>query len=97
MCHLRTYALGYLRGWGRLRSSLGIGISWRAYLNRLIPAPYYHCRRWRLILCAGTLDPPMHRCVSRTKVMEILFLTYPYVIERVAATLLRVDWLYFSG
>ena len=57
MYWLRLYALGWIRGWVRVRASLGLGISWRAYLKRLIPLPYSHCGLWKLILCAGILDP----------------------------------------
>ena len=34
-----------------------------------------------LILCTGNLDLKMHWCVALTKVMEILLLTYPHVLE----------------
>ena len=40
-----------------------------------------HCRSWTLNLCAGTLDPWMHRFVDHTKVMVIQILTYPHVLE----------------
>ena len=71
----------YLRGWDGVGGLLGLGISRRAYLNKLIPDPSFHCGCWTLVLCAGTLYPRMHRCVARTKVMEILLLTYPHVLE----------------
>ena len=65
-----------------VRDSIGLGISQRARLNRLIPAPSYHCGHWTLILCAGTLDPWMHRCVACTKLMATLLLTYPHILEQ---------------
>ena len=71
----------YIRGWGAVGALLGLGISQRSYLNRLTPTPFSHCRRWTLILCAGTLDPWMNRCVERTKLMAIILLTYPHVME----------------
>ena len=66
--------------WGRVRVSLRLGISWRAYLKRLLPAPSYQCEHWTLILFNGTLDPHMHRCVAHTKLMAILLLKYPHAI-----------------
>ena len=59
----------------------GIRIYWRAYLKRLIPDPYSHCRSWTLILCASNLDPRIHQCVARTKVMSTTILRYPHVLE----------------
>ena len=43
--------------------------------------PISHCSLCTLILCAGTRDPLMHRCVARTEVISILLLTYPHVFE----------------
>ena len=43
----------------------------RAYLNKARPDLSYHCGLCTLILCAGTCDPLMHRCVARTKVIAI--------------------------
>ena len=80
-CRLGPSSLGRLRGWGEVRTSYGLRISQHAYLKRLIPSPTSHCGRWTLILCAGTLDPQMHRCVSRIKVMATLLLSYPHVLE----------------
>ena len=34
-----------------------------------------------LIQCTGTLDPRMHRCVERTRVIDILILMYLHVLE----------------
>ena len=68
-------------GWGRVRTLSGLRIYWHDYLKRLSLAPSSHCRRWTLILCAGTLDPRMHRCVDHTKVMATLLLTYPHVLD----------------
>ena len=81
--HVQSNSLctGMAKGaWGGVRTSSGLRISRRAYLKRLSPAPSSHCGRWMLILCAGTLDPRMHRCVARTKVMAILILTYPHFL-----------------
>ena len=72
-------ALVCLKGWGRMKALLGIGVPRSAYLNMLILAPSYHCGHWTLILCSGTLEPRMHRCMACIKVMEILPLTYPHV------------------
>ena len=55
---------------------------WCAYWKRFSPAPPYHSRRCRLIRYSGTMDPHMHGCVDRTKVMEILLLTYPHVLKQ---------------
>ena len=74
LCRIRPSALIWLRDWGGVSDSLGLGISWRAYLKRLIPAPSSHCGYRTLILCAGNLDPRMHWCVAQTKVMAILIL-----------------------
>ena len=52
-----------------------------AYLNSTKLAPSSHCGLCTLILCAGTHDPLIHRCVARTKVIAILILTYPHVFE----------------
>ena len=71
----------YLRGWDVVRALLGLGISWHAYLNRLIPELSSDCRFWTLILYASTMDPHIHLCVARTKVMVILLLMYPQVLE----------------
>ena len=54
---------------------------WRAYLKRFSPAPSYHWGPCTLIRCAGTQDPRMQRWVARTKVIAILLLTYPHVLE----------------
>ena len=68
----------------------GIGVSegvgcycdpWCSYLNRFIPAPYYHCGRCTLIRCAITWDTHMQRWVEHTKVIAILLLTYPHVFK----------------
>ena len=77
---LRLSAPMSLRFWGGVGDSLGLEITQRAYLNRLIPSPSSHCRRPTLILCAGTLDSWMHQCVACTKVMAILLLTYRHVL-----------------
>ena len=58
MFRIGLSALGWLRGWGGVRTLSGLRISWRAYLKRLSPFPSSYCGRWTLILCAGTLDPP---------------------------------------
>ena len=58
-----------------------LGEPWNAYLKRLSPAPSSHWSVCTLILCAGTLDPRMQRWVARTKVIAILLLTYPHVLE----------------
>ena len=71
---------------------------WRAYLKRLSPAPSSHWGRCTLIRCASTRDPCMQRWVGRTKVIAILLLTYPHILEsdyfhlvaRRLANLLRV-------
>ena len=55
LCRLGPYALVCIRSWGGVRMLSGIRIYWRAYLKRLIPAPYSRCRRWTLILCIGYL------------------------------------------
>ena len=55
----------------------------RAYLNNASPAPSSHWGLCSLILCAGTRDPLMYQCVAHTKV--------------IVATLMRCDWLSFSG
>ena len=54
---------------------------WRAYLKRFRPAPSSHWGRCTLIRCAGTRYHCMQWWVARTKVIEILLLTYPYVLE----------------
>ena len=66
---------------GGVEALLGLGISRRAYLNRLIPSLSFHYERCMLILYDGTLDLLLHRCMACTKVMEILLLTYPHVLE----------------
>ena len=81
LCRIRTSALRCLRYWGIVTAFLVLGISQHAYLKMLIPAPSSHCRHWTLILCAGTLDPRMYRSVARTKLMTILLLTFPHVLE----------------
>ena len=58
-----------------------LGEPWHAYLKRLIPAPSSHWGRCTLIGCVGTRDPCMQRWVMRTKVIAILLLTYPHVLE----------------
>ena len=50
-------------------------------LGRARPAPSSHCGLYKLILCAGTRDPLMHRWVARTIVMATLLVTYPHVCE----------------
>ena len=65
----------------RVRTLSGLKIYWCTYLKRLSQAPSSHCGRLTLILCASTLDPRMHRCVARTKVMANLLLTYPHVLK----------------
>ena len=62
------------------------GVGWlceprRAYLKRFSPAPSSHWGRYTLIRCACTRDPRMQRWVVRTKVIAILLLTYPHVLE----------------
>ena len=54
---------------------------WRAYLKRLSPAPSSHWGSCTLFRCAGTRDPRMQRWVARTKVIAILPLAYPNVLE----------------
>ena len=63
-----------------MRASLSLETSWRTYVKRLILVTYSHFGRRTLILCDVTLDPQMHRCVDRTKVMVILLLTYLHVL-----------------
>ena len=82
--HVRSnvYCPGMAKGvWGRLKTSSGLWKSRCAYLKRLSPSTSSQCRRWTLILCAVTLDPLMHQCVDRTKVMSNLILTYKHVLE----------------
>ena len=67
--------------WGRVITLIILWVSLRAYLKRLILVPSSHCGYWTLILCAVTLEPLIHRCVDRTKVMAALFLTYLRVIK----------------
>ena len=81
LCQIGPSALGWLICWGGVRTSSGLRISWSPYLKRLIPAPSSHDRRWILILCAGTINPRMHRFVARTKVMANLLLTYLHNLE----------------
>ena len=52
-----------------------------AYLKMFIPASSSHGGRCTLIRCAGTRDPCMQRWVVRTKVIAILILMYPHVLE----------------
>ena len=64
----------------------GDGFTWPWDLSEGLPekvdtSASYQGGRWMLILCAGTLDPRMHRCVARTKVMTFALLTYPHVLE----------------
>ena len=96
----KAFCTGIAKGvWGVVRTSPGSRISWRAHLKRLSPVPSSHCGRWTLILCTVTLDPWMHWCVARTKVMSSLLLTYLHVLEyvfrhfvtRQLAILFRVD------
>ena len=54
---------------------------WRAYLKRFSPAPFSHWGRCTLIRCVGTQDLCMQRWVARTKVIEVLLLTYLRVLE----------------
>ena len=54
---------------------------WRAYLKRFSPAPSSHCGRCTMIRCAGNRNPSMQQWVARTKVITILLLTYPHVLE----------------
>ena len=54
---------------------------WCTYRKRFNPTPYYHCESCTLIRCAGTLEPWMHGCVARNKVIEILLLMYPHVLQ----------------
>ena len=61
--------------WGKMRTLSGIWISWRACLKRLSAAPSSNCKCWTLTLRSGTLEPLIHRCVVRTKVMANLLLT----------------------
>ena len=53
----------------------------RAYLNNYRSALSSLCGICTLILCAGTCDPLMHRCVAHTRVIAILLLKYPHVFE----------------
>ena len=52
-----------------------------AYLNRFSPVTSSLWGRCTLIQCAGTLDPRIQWCVARTKVITILLLTYPHIVE----------------
>ena len=81
LCWFMPSTLVWIRYWNVVVAYLSLGISWRAYPKRLIPEPSSHCGRWMLIFCVGTLDPQMYRCVTRTKVMLTLLLTYPHVLE----------------
>ena len=58
-----------LRGWVEVEALVGLGVPQRSYLNRFIMALSSHYGRWTRILCTGTLNPWMHRCAARTKVM----------------------------
>ena len=49
--------------------------------NLAIPAPSSHWGRCTLVRCAGDQDPRMQRWLARTKVIAILLLTYPHVLE----------------
>ena len=54
---------------------------WISYLQRLSPAPSSHCGRCTLIRCAVTRDPRMQQWLARNKVIAILLLAYPHVLE----------------
>ena len=54
---------------------------WRAYLKRFSSVPSSHWGCCTLVRCAGTRDPCMQRWVARIKVIAILLLTYPHVLE----------------
>ena len=69
--------------WGGLR---GVGYllgfdPLRAYLKSFVPVPSSHWVQCTLIRCAGTLYPRMQLLVARIKVIAILLLTYPHVLE----------------
>ena len=59
----------------------GLGSPGRAYPNRFSLSPSSHSGHWTLILCFGTLEPQMHWCMDRTKVMAILLFTYLHIRE----------------
>ena len=69
------FSEGWMQGGG------GVMVVVRAYLNNARPDPSSHCGLCTLILCVGTRDPLIHRCVACTKVILILLLTYPQVLE----------------
>ena len=97
LCRLRPSVLMWIRDWCRVRDSLGLDISLCNYMKRLIPALSSRCRRWTLILCAGTLDPQMQQCVARTKFMVILLLAYPHVLEQCCRHFLQDVWISCLG
>ena len=59
-----------------------LDFSWRAYNKRFRPSPSSHCRHCTLIRRVRTLDHKLHWCVAFTKVMEIIILMYPHVLEQ---------------
>ena len=69
--------------WVKLLGFLNmIGVFWgRAYHRFFIRSVSSHLWCCTLIQCAGTLEPRIHWCVARTKVIPILILTYPHVRE----------------
>ena len=71
----------YRGGWGVEWVGGWFVVVGRAYLNSATPALSSHCGLCTLILCAGTRDLLMHRCVARTKVILILLLTYLHIFE----------------
>ena len=85
-------------GWFGVEVSRGFGFSQRAYMKRFSPAPSSHCGHCTLILCSDTLDPRIQRCMAHTKMMAIILLMFPKVLEygcchivvRLLANLLRV-------
>ena len=64
----------------------GEGLSWPGDLLARLPeevGPGAVFPLWALdanLMCRHP-GPRMHRCVARTKVVEILLLTYPHVLE----------------
>ena len=76
-----------------------LGIFKCDYREMFSPAPSYHCSSCTLIRGTVARDPPMNRCVPRTKVIEILILIYPHFLEYGLCHLLarRLDLLFRSS